>query len=108
MLAEFSRKLSSLHLNNEEKGLIDQSRKAYLLQKCRKDKEADINDGLVVSESDGDDPTELFQVQDPLDAKGKAIMLKKTATIRRKAKRDIAKRIAERRFFAEKTKQKIR
>ena len=29
MLAEFARKLTSLHLNNEEKGLIDQSRKAY-------------------------------------------------------------------------------
>ena len=69
------------------------------IDKCRKDKEADIDDGLVVSESDGDDPTELFQVQDPLDAKGKAIILKKRATIRRKAKRDIAKRIAERRFL---------
>ena len=108
MLAEFARKLSSLNLNNQEKGLIDQSRKAYLFQKCRKDKEADVDDGLVVSESDGDDPTELLQVQDPLDAKGKAIILKKRAAIRRKAKRDIAKRIAERRFFAEKTKQKIR
>ena len=37
MLAEFARKLLSLNLNNE-KGLIAQSRKAYLLQKCCKDK----------------------------------------------------------------------
>ena len=99
MLAEFARKLSSLNLNNQEKGLIDQLRKAYLFQKSRKDKEADVDDGLVVSESDGDDPTELLQVQDPLDAKGKAIILKKRVAIRRKAKRDIAKRIAERRFL---------
>ena len=99
MLAEFARKLLSLNLNNEEKGLIAQSRKTYLLQKCCKHKEADVDDGLLVSESDDDDPTELFQVQDPLDAKGKAIVLKTRAAIRWKVKRDIVKHIAERRFF---------
>ena len=36
-----------------------------------------MDDGLVVSESDSKDPTELCQVQDPLDVKGKAIILKK-------------------------------
>ena len=77
MLAEFARKLSNLNFNNQEKGLIDQTRKAYLFQKRCKDKEAHVDDGLVVSELDGDDPTELLQVQDLLDTKGKAIILKK-------------------------------
>lgn len=107
MLAEFARKLSSLNFNNEEKGLIDQSKKAYLVQKSRNDKEADVDDGLVASESDDDDPTELFQVQDPLDVKGKAIILKKRAAIQRKAKRDIAKRIAERRFLQRRRSKRI-
>jgi hypothetical protein len=107
MLTEFTRKLPSLNLNDQEKDLIDQSRQVYLLQNWRKDKEDDVDNGLVVSESDGDDPTELCQVQDPLDAKGKAVILKKRAAIQRKAKREIAKRIAERRFFQRRQSKRI-
>ena len=58
-----------------------------------------MDDGLVVSESESEDPSELCQVQDPLDDMGKAVILKKRASIQRKAKREIKKRIAERYFL---------
>ena len=47
-----------------------------------------MDNGLLVSESNGDDPTELCQVQDPLDAKGKVVILKKRAVsnVKRKEK----------------------
>jgi hypothetical protein len=47
-----------------------------------------VDNGLLVSESNGDDPTELCQVQDPLDAKGKVVILKKRAVsnVKRKEK----------------------
>lgn len=106
MLLEFAGKLSNLNLNKEE-CLVDQSRQAYQIQRWRKDKEDDVDDGLVVSESDGDDPNELWQVQDPLDSKGKAVILKKRAAIQRKAKREIAKRIAERRFLKRRQSKRI-
>ena len=66
-----------------------------------------MDNGLVVSESDGDDPTELCQVQDPLVAKRKAVILKKRAAIQCKAKREIAKRIAERRFLQRRQSKRI-
>ena len=53
------------------------------------------------------DPNELCQVKDPLDAKGKAVILKKRAAIQRKAKREIAKRIAERRFLQRRRSKRI-
>ena len=87
--------------------MVDQSRQAYLIERWHKDKEDDVDDGLVVSESESDDPNELCQVKDPLDAKGKAVILKKRAAIQRKAKREIAKRIAERRFLQRRRSKRI-
>ena len=107
MLLEFAGKLSSLNLTKEEERLVDQSRQAYLIERWHKDKEDDMDDGLVVSESESDDPNELCQVKDPLDAKGKAVILKKRAAIQRKAKREVAKRIAERRFLQRRRSKRI-
>jgi hypothetical protein len=107
MLLEFAGKLSSLNLTKEEEHLVDQSRQAYLIERWHKDKEDDVDDGLVVSESESDDPNKLCQVKDPLDAKGKAVILKKRADIQRKAKR-ICQAHCREAFFSEKTKEKNR
>ena len=107
VLVDFAGKLSSLNLNEDDEHGIEQSRQAYLIQRHQKEKEDDVDDGLVVSESESEDPSELCQVQDPLDDMGKAVILKKRASIQRKAKREIKKRIAERRFLHRKRSKKI-
>jgi hypothetical protein len=59
-------------------------------------KQDEINDGMIVSDEEFDNPEDFLQVRKPLDNTGKNLIFKKRAAIHRKAKRDIKKKIAER------------
>ena len=107
MLDRFGQSLPSLKIDEDEQYLVNQSRQAYIVQRLQKEKEDNIDNGLVLSESDYEDPDALFQVQDPLDEIGKAMIMKKRASIKRKAKREIKTRIAERRFLRKRRSKKI-
>ena len=91
-------------VNENERHLANHSRQAYAIQRRQIEKEDDIDTGLVLSESDIEDPDTLCRVQDPLDEIGKAVIMKKRASIQRKAKREVKKRIAERRFLRRRSK----
>ena len=107
VLNMFAANLPQLDFSDEERHLIDQSRQAYSIQEHFKEKEADVDDGLIVAESDGETMNDLSEVKDPLDTKGISCILKRREGIRRKAKRVIATRIAERRFLQKRRSKKI-
>ena len=106
VLSMFVENLPQLHFSNDERPLIDHSRQAYSIKEHLKEKEADVDDGLIVSESDGETMNDLFEVNDPLHTKGISCILKRRKGVRRKAKRVIATRIAER-FLQKRRSKKI-
>ena len=63
--------------------------------------------GEIVSELDSDDPDLYFRVKDPLSAAGKDLVVKKRAAIHRRARRQQAKAIAERRFLSRKVSKRL-
>jgi hypothetical protein len=71
-------------------------------------KNNDIDDGIILSESDCEDLHELSTIKHPLDDDAKAVLKRKRAFIKRKATRDIKKRIAERRFFQRRRSKKVK
>ena len=99
LLNRFAQNLPNLNVNEDEWHLVNQTRQAYAIQRCQIEKGDSIDNGLVLSESDIEDPDMLCRVQDPLDEIGKAVIMKKRASIQRKAKREVKKCIAERRFL---------
>ena len=56
----------------------------------------------VVTESESDNPEDYTHVSGPLTAEGKALIQKKRIAIRRKARANAQKRIAERRLLSSK------
>ena len=62
---------------------------------------ADAINGLVVTNSDSDNPDDVINF-DPISTKGKAIITKKRAALRRRATRLRAKLIAEQNFLGRK------
>jgi hypothetical protein len=70
--------------------VINQSRQVYSLKKRLNEKE-DVDDGIILSESDCEDPYELSIIKDPLDDKAKDVLKRKRAFIKRKATRDTKK-----------------
>ena len=78
---------------------IEQSRQVYNLTERLHEKEDDINDGIILSESDCKAQHELSTIKDPLDDEAKEVLKRKRAFIKQKATRDIKKRIVERHFL---------
>jgi hypothetical protein len=107
MLDCFAQKLPNLDVNEDDQHSINQSIQAYTIQSRQQEKEDNVDNVLVLSESDSEDPDKLCRVQDPLDEIGKTVIMKKRASIRRKAKREIKKRIAEWRFLRKRRSKKI-
>ena len=101
----FAKGLSSLNFNESELQVIEQYCQVYFLRKQLHEKEENVDNGIVVSESEDDDPLEIASVGDPLDNKGKDVIKKRRAFIKRKAIRDIKMRIAERRFLKRRSKK---
>ena len=69
--------------------------------------ERDIDNGIILSESDSDSSEELIKVRNPLDEAGKQIIRKRRAAFRRKAKREFRKRIAESRYLKRRKSKRI-
>ena len=99
LLEGFARELCNLEISEHDNYLIQQSRQVYHEQQLLLKKQNDINDGMIVSDEDSDSPEEYLHVREPLDDAGRKLIMKKRTAIRRKAKRDIKKKIAERHFL---------
>ena len=69
--------------------------------------ERDIDNGIILSESDSDSSEELIKVRNPLDEAGKQIIRKRRAAFRRKAKREFGKSIAESRYLKRRKSKRI-
>ncbi len=106
-LEEFLEELPSLGITEHNYNLIQQSRQVYHNRNLLLEKQDEINDGMIVSDEEFDNPEDFLQVRKPLDDAGKNLIFKKRAAIRRKAKRDIKKKIAERRFLMRRRSKRV-
>ena len=89
MLDTFAARLSNSNLKECKLFVIEQSRQAYNLTKRLHEKEDDINDEIILSESDCKAPHEPSTIKDPLDHEAKEVLKRKIGFIKRKATRDI-------------------
>ena len=107
VLLDFAGQLPFLDLSEHDERIIEQSRQVYLQEKRRQEIESEITDGMIVSDSDSDCAEEGQRVRDPLDEAGLDIIMKKRTAIRRKATREVKKRIAERRYLRRRKSKKV-
>ena len=97
---------SSLSLSEGEWQLLLQSKEAFdaaAKDLISEEREARAANGEIVSDSDSEQGQEMyFDLSDPLSDRGKELIKKRRITIKRRARRLKAKRIAERRFLSRK------
>ena len=97
--------ISRFELNTQELRLIEQSYQAFLAAETDmydQDHIARSVNGEVVSESESDDPESYVGLSDPFSKAGKNLVVKWRAQIKRRARRQKAKAVAERRFLCRK------
>lgn len=104
---DFARQLPFLDLSENDERIIEQSRQVYLRAERRQEIESEIADGMIVSDSDSNCAEEGQRARDPLDEAGLDIIKKKRAAIRRKATREVKKRVAERRYIRRRKSKKV-
>lgn len=101
VLVDFSQTIPSMNLDDDERERVEISRQAYL----NSEKVARVNDtGLTDSESDDPEDWLDFKLN---SEKGKDILLKQRAIIKRMAKRHQAKIIAERCLLKRKVSKRV-
>ena len=101
----------ALDLSNSEKCLIEQSHQAFNLDYSNShsvEREANALNGLIVTDSESDDPDTYLEVHDLCSAKAQALITKKRKSIRRRARYLKSKHIAERNFLARKVSHQVR
>lgn len=89
--------------------LVEQSYQAFVATKTDmydQDRIARSVNGEIVSESESDDPETYVGLSDPFSRLGKSLVAKKRVQIKRRARRQKAKAIAERRFLSRKVSKK--
>ena len=98
-------------LSDNEKQLIEQSHRAFNLDYHNShsgEREANALNGLVVTDSESDDPDVYLEIHDLSGAKAQALITKKRKSIRRRARYLKSKHIAERNFLARKVSHQVR
>ena len=87
-------------LSKEDKMLLQQSRQAFVLVNKSSEEEADLQDGMIVSDSDSSD-AEVWKngVSNVFDNNGRLLIQKKRASLKRKATREAKRKIMEKRFL---------
>ena len=97
------------NLDEAQRNLVEQSHSAYLAMQQEatplKSEHAAL-DGDIVSESDDENADDYLELSLQSD-RAKQLIQKKTKSLRRKASRDKAKAIAERKFLNRKTSKKV-
>ena len=108
-LLDFMKSITLLDISPKDKKIIEQSRTAYFASKKACEKEYDIAEGMIVSESEsGEDECQLWTSnEDVLGERGRAVLVKKRAALKRKTVCEIKKRVAERRFLKRRRSKKM-
>lgn len=104
-------RVMALDLSNGEKCLIEQSHQAFNMDYSNShsvEREANALNGLIVTDSESDDPDTYLEVHDLCSAKAQALITKKRKSIRRRARYLKSKHIAERNFLARKVSHQVR
>jgi hypothetical protein len=99
VLEDFAKEIPDLNISEQNYEDIEQSQQVYHQQEDLRKRQDEIDNGMIVSDIEPEDPEELLLVRDPLDDAGKALIKKKREAIRRKAKQEIKRKIAEKRVF---------
>jgi hypothetical protein len=99
VLEDFAKEIPDLNISEQNYEDIEQSQQVYHQQEDLRKRQDEIDNGMIVSDIEPEDPEELLLVCDPLDDAGKALIKKKREAIRRKAKQEIKRKIAEKRVF---------
>lgn len=109
LLLDFEGKLSSIEITPEDKKIIDQSHKAYIQSESLQKKQQDIVEGMIVSDSESsEEETHVWTPgEDLLGENGRALLMKKRAAMKRKAVREIKKKVAERRFLKRRRSKRV-
>ena len=98
LLSNFAYFLSSSDLTEDEEKQVEESRQSFLLyqrDRIENDRTVNMLQGTVCSDSESDNPDEWIDVPDIRAEAGKKLIQKTRRSIRQKAKRRIATRIAE-------------
>ena len=108
LLLDFAGQIPFLGLNLEEERLVEHSRQAYLFVKNSCQREQDIQNGEIISDSDASE-TELWQngISDALGEDGRLMIQKKRASLHRKAVRESRRKVMERRFLKRRRSKKV-
>ena len=111
MVACFYDGLLSFGVSELEANIVRQSYRVYEISKSQIDREIDIEEGNIISESDESssdfDPRSLDGLTSPFDSEGQVLIKKRRAALRRKATREAKKRIAEERLLKRRKSKKV-
>lgn len=102
-LEQFFLDIPNLGFSEKQIQAVVQSHRAFLSSKSSyEERIARSINGEVVSESESDNPEQYVGIKDVMSQRGKAIVKKRRTAIRRRARRERAKALAERRFLSRK------
>jgi hypothetical protein len=101
VLSNFKENLSSFDISLEDERIIDQSHKAYIQSNDLQTKQRNIDEGMIVSDSESseDEGNVWTPGEELLGEKGRALLMKKRSAVKRKAVREIMKKVAEKDFL---------
>ena len=108
-LSTISEQLPCLpNLSKEDNMLLEQSRQAFIFVNQSSVREKDLQDGLIVSDSDSSD-AEVWQkgISNVFDNNGRLLIEKKRASLKRKTVRVAKRRIMEKRFLRRRRSQRV-
>ena len=98
VLDQFFLNLDSFDFQPSQLKLIVQSRQAYKAAQCDAcgdERAARAINGLIVTDSESDDPEQYVGLHNPLSEQGRSLIAKRRKTIQRRARRLKAKAIAD-------------
>ena len=111
MITCFYDGLSSFGISELDASIVRQSHCVYEIRKSQIEREIDIEEGNVISESDESssdfDTRSLGELASPFDSEGQVLIKKRRAAIRRKATRDAKRRVAEERLLKRRKSKKV-
>ena len=111
LLLDLASQLSLLGLIQNEESVIEQSRQAYLsMERIKENCEQNTDNEFVEVQSDSDSSDgEVWAlgVNSPFDERGRELIKKRRASLRRKSIRDIKKRLAKERLMKQRRSKRV-
>ena len=109
LLLDFSGQLHLVGFSDEEEQIIEQSRQAFLSNERLMENTRENNADVEVRSDSESSEAEIWAmgVESPIDERGKLLIKKRRAAIRRNSVREIKKRLAEKRLLKRRRSKKV-